>query len=183
MLQGMTGMEAAARLRKHNADIIIIFVTNMTSFAIKSYEVDALDYIVKPVSYKRVVLKLQKALGIIKAKQEKSIVIKDATDAGGGLIHISSNDIYYIEVRAHKLTYHTKSGIFNEIGTLSQKEEVLSGSNFARCNACYLVNLRHVFSFGGYSVVMANGDELKISQAKKKTFTNILTDYLGQGKC
>ena len=58
MLPGINGMEAAQRLRKSNSRTVLIFVTNMTSYAIKSYEVDALDYI-----------KLRKALQIVNANE------------------------------------------------------------------------------------------------------------------
>ena len=51
MMPNMTGMDAAEKLRTYNNRTVIIFVTTMVQFAIKSYEVDALDYIVKPVSY------------------------------------------------------------------------------------------------------------------------------------
>lgn len=180
MLPGMTGMEAAQKLRRFNSDIIIIFVTNMTSFAVKSYEVDALDYIVKPVSYERVDFKLTKALGMIRAKGEVSLVINDSEE---GIVRISSGQLYYIEVTGHRLRYCTDKGDFYEYGTLSKRADELSGYNFARCNACYLVNLRYIFSVSGYSLVMKNGDELKISQPKKKEFMEKLANFMGQGKC
>lgn len=180
MLPGMTGMEAAQKLRRYDSDILIIFVTNMSSFAVKSYEVDALDYILKPISYERVEFKLTKALGIIRARGETSLVINSLE---GGIVRISSGQIYYIEVTGHRLRYCTERGEFFEKGTLSQKAEILEQYNFARCNACYLVNLRHIFSVNGYYLKMKNGDELRISQPKKKEFTGKLANYMGQGKC
>ena len=180
MLPGMTGMEAAQKLRKYDSDIIIIFVTNMSSFAVKSYEVDALDYILKPISYERMEFKLTKALGIIRFRSETSLVINSLD---GGIVRMSSGQIYYIEVTGHKLRYCTEQGEFFEKGTLSQKAEILEQYNFARCNACYLVNLRHIFAVNGYYLKMKNGDELRISQPKKKEFTGKLANYMGQGKC
>ena len=100
MLPGMNGMEAAEKLREYDNDIIIIFTTNMTSFAVKSYEVDALDYILKPISYERVEFKLTKALNLIRARGETSVAINNED---GKLIRISSGQIYYIEVTGHKL--------------------------------------------------------------------------------
>lgn len=180
LLPGMNGMETAQQLRKYNNDIIIIFVTNMSSYAVKSYEVDALDYILKPVSYERVEFKLTKALGIIRSKGEMSLVINNL---GGRRIRISSSQVYYIEVAGHKLRYSTEKGDFYEKGTLKQKTEILEQYNFAQCNACFLVNLRYIFAVNGYYLQMNNGDELKISQPKKKDFMAKLANYMGQGKC
>lgn len=180
MLPGMNGMEAAEKLREYDNDIIIIFTTNMTSFAVKSYEVDALDYILKPISYERVEFKLTKALNLIRARGETSVAINNED---GKLIRISSGQIYYIEVTGHKLAYHTEKGTFGEKGSLSQLAETLEHYNFARCNACYLVNLRYIFAVDGYFLEMKNGDRLKISQPKKKEFVGKLANYMGQGKC
>ncbi len=178
MLPGVNGMEAAQRMRKANRQTVLIFVTNMTSYAIKSYEVDALDYIVKPLSYKRVVFKLRKALSIVSANEGKFLLIRDKQ----GPVQISSGDIYYIEIRKHKLTYHTARGEYAEIGSLKGLREELAPYNFSCCNACYLVNLKYIFRVKGFFLTMQNGDELKISQPKRKEFMNDLANYLGQGK-
>lgn len=50
-MPNMDGMEAAHRLRAVDSEVILIFVTNMAQFAAKGYEVDALDYIIKPFAY------------------------------------------------------------------------------------------------------------------------------------
>ena len=47
----MDGMSAAEEIRKQDSEVVIMFITNMTQYAIRGYEVDALDYILKPVSY------------------------------------------------------------------------------------------------------------------------------------
>lgn len=46
----LNGIETAKKLRKFDSDVCIIFVTNMPQFALKGYEVDALDYVLKPVN-------------------------------------------------------------------------------------------------------------------------------------
>lgn len=47
----MDGMSAAEEIRKIDSEVVIIFITNLAQYAIKGYEVDALDYILKPISY------------------------------------------------------------------------------------------------------------------------------------
>ena len=60
-LPGINGMEAAHRLREIDRQVILIFVTNMAQFAVKGYEVDALDYIIKPAQYGPLSIKLDRA--------------------------------------------------------------------------------------------------------------------------
>ena len=47
----MDGMSAAEEIRKVDTEVVIIFITNMAQYAIRGYAVDALDYVLKPVSY------------------------------------------------------------------------------------------------------------------------------------
>ncbi len=180
MLPRMTGMEAAQKLRAMNNDIIIIFITNMTSFAVKGYEVDALDYIVKPYTYERLEFKLTKALSMAQAKEESTVVINPMN---GGIFRIGSGAICYIEVSGHKLRYCTDMGEYFENGTLRKRAENLADCNFVKCNSCYLVNMKRILAVNGYDLTMDNGDVLKISQPKKKEFMEKLANYMGQGAC
>ena len=178
-LPNITGMEAAERLRKFDKTSVLIFVTSMAQFALKSYEVDALDYILKPVSYRRVTLKLRKAVEIVKSREDRQVVINH----GGEMVRLSTAQILYVEVRGHKLSYHTDEGVLSENGSLSSLEASLRANNFMRCNACYLVNPRRILSVKKFTVCMDNGDELSISQPRRKAFIDELTNWMGQGKC
>ena len=178
MLPGINGMEAAERMRRSNNQTILIFVTNMLNFAVKSYEVDALDYIVKPISYERVVFKLRKALNNISDARGRLLSVSTPD----GMVSISSEDVYYIEVIQHRLIYHTRAGDYSEKNTLKKLEEDLRENDFSRCNACYLVNMKYIKRVDGLMIYMANGDGLKISQPKRKDFMTDLSKYLGQGK-
>ncbi len=178
MLPNISGIEAARQLRKFNDTTIIIFVTNMAQFAIQSYEVDAFDYVLKPVTYERVTKKLDKALAMISAHTDKVLVISQPN----GFAQIPSESVYYIEVRGHKLSYHTDKGKLTEHGSLGELENTLRDMNFLRCNSCYLVNPKYISSVTGMMVKMVNGDELKISQPKRKSFIDSLTRWMRQSK-
>ena len=181
MLPNFNGMEAAVQLRKHNSQTVLIFVTTMVQFAIRSYEVDALDYIVKPVTYERLTMKLKKAIKVIESSAGGTIVINDAN----GMVKQSTNDILYVEVHGHKLTYHTVDAVYAEYGSLGDLERVLHAYDFMRCNACFLVNPHHIKQVNNKELlaVLSNGEELKISQSRRKSFISELTNWMGQGKC
>ena len=98
-LPGINGMEAAHRLREIDQQVILIFVTNMAQFAVKGYEVDALDYIIKPAQYGPLSIKLDRAAQRWRAAAE-SVMVALPT----GTQRLLLWEIYYIEVQGHKLT-------------------------------------------------------------------------------
>ena len=61
-LPGMSGMEAAGLMRAYDEETPLIFVTNLAQYAIRGYEVDALDFIVKPVSWYHFSMRMDKAM-------------------------------------------------------------------------------------------------------------------------
>ena len=69
------GMTAAKEIRKNDSDVIIIFITNISQYAIRGYEVGALDYIIKPVSYFVFHQKLKRAITRLQRTNQQYIVI------------------------------------------------------------------------------------------------------------
>lgn len=171
----MDGMKAARRMREIDANVSLIFITNMAQYAIKGYEVDALAYMLKPVGYTDFAFKLQKAIAVSSKNRAEEIVIK----TGQSLKVLRIRDIYYLEIVRHALQYHTAEGVFEVWDKpLSQMEEKLAPHGFARCNSCYLVNLRHVKQVDGGDVVIG-GDRLKMSRNKKQEFLEKLALFVG----
>ena len=95
----MDGMSAAEEIRKQDSEVVIMFITNMTQYAIRGYEVDALDYILKPVSYFAFCQKLSRAIARIKKRGSKQITIP----VKGGIVRLDVEDIYYIDSVGHNL--------------------------------------------------------------------------------
>jgi two-component system response regulator LytT len=174
-LPGLNGMEASKKLREIDDNIIIIFVTNMAQFAVSGYSVGALDFIIKPVIYNHLELVLKRALKLIQASPSKLTfrVIKK-----GQLTTINISDLQYVEVVNHTLFFHKSDDIYSISGSLNKIESQLKQYGFARCNNCYLVNLRFVTEIEGMSVTVGK-DKLQISQPKKKPFKSALAEFLG----
>lgn len=177
-LPGMDGMETSKKLRKLDPVVTLIFVTNMAQFAVKGYEVNAMDFVVKPVSYYDFSLKMKRAEAAINSRKGADIVVAE----GYKISRISSKDLYYIEVIGHYLYYHLQDNVLRGYGKISELETQLAPKAFMRCNNCYLINPHYIESVEGFSVKMKNGDELLISRARKKTFMKELTEWLGEGK-
>ncbi len=170
----MNGMDAAKQLRKLDPSVILIFLTNLAQYAVKGYEVNALDFVIKPISYYVLVLKLERALDRLSSERGTEVAIS----MDDVVIKIRAVDLKYVEVQGHNLVFHTVSGDYKSYGSLKKTEERLASADFVRCNACYLVNLKYVTSIRG-STAYIGKTELTISHAKRKDFVRRVNNYMG----
>lgn len=169
-LPGMNGMDGARAFRESDPDAVIIFITNLAKYAISGYEVGAMNYMLKPVSYNSFSLKLGKAIQHIEKKQFRTLILRTRE----GIVKVRTIDISYIESRGHTLTFHTDNGDVDVTGKLSDYEEELRDSWFSRCDRCFLVNMQRINRIDDLSVFLRDGEELSVSRRKKKDF---LTDF------
>lgn len=174
-LPGMNGMDAARQLRKTGNTTPVIFVTNLAQYAVKGYDVNALDFIVKPVSYQQFAMKLRKALRII----EQNIGTRIAITVDRNVKFIPSGKLLYVEILNHDLFYHTSESTFRCRGSLSRIEQELKDFGFLRISSCYLVNMKYIAELTSHSVILSNGEELSISRTQKKEILKSLTTYIG----
>ncbi len=172
----MNGMEASFRLRELDDNVTLIFVTNMAQYAVKGYEAQAFYFIVKPVSYFNFSQKLDKAIKRAESLADKEISI----NCNRSIIRIKINKLRYIEVMGHQMIFHCESGNYVTYGSLKDIESELESSGFARCNNCYLVNLRFVSEIRNYEAIV-DGEKLKISRPKRKNFVSALNNYYADG--
>lgn len=173
-LPGTNGMDASFTLRQMDTSVALMFVTNMAQFAVRGYEVDAFDFVVKPVTYPNFKLKLQRILQKLSRRATKAILISQPE----GTRRLLPSEIVYIEVSGHEVCYHTSCGVFQAYGTLKAVEQALDGLPFARCNNCYLVHLAYVVGVEEDDVLLRT-ERLHISRARKKAFLQALNNYLG----
>jgi DNA-binding LytR/AlgR family response regulator len=172
----MDGMTAAEHIRERDPEVIIIFITNMAQYAIQGYEVNAFDFMVKPVQYLSLARKLDRAVSKIARKEKNSIVVH----AGDGVHKLDVADIFYVESQGHRLIFHTCAGSLNiKYATMQSTEEKLAGLRFFRCNKGYLVNLEYVEAVVDGCVIV-HGDRLIISRGKRNAFMEALTEYVGE---
>ena len=171
----MDGMSAAEEIRKIDTEVVIIFITNMTQYAIRGYAVDALDYVLKPVSYFALSQRLNRAIGRMRKRESKMIMV----NMKGGIVRLNIANIYYIESQGHTLILHTILGDYETSGTMKEMESKLLGMNFCRGNKGYLINLQHVDGISDGCAIVKD-EKLILSRARKKEFMEALTKYGGE---
>ena len=171
-LPGTDGMSAAFKLREIDKIVSIIFITTMVQFAQKGYEVNAVSFMVKPVSYYDFSLKFKKALDIAIMNENRNISL----NTKNGICRISTDKIIYIEIVKHKLIYQLVDEDIEMTGVLNDTEEELKEYGFLRCNQCYLVNPRFIISVKGKEVFIGN-TSLQISRPRYNKFMKDLTNW------
>lgn len=171
----MDGMSAAEEIRKMDSEVVIIFITNLAQYAIKGYAVDALDYVLKPISYFQFSERLHRAVDRMKKRDVQFITIK----IKGGVQRFKIADIYFVESQGHNLIFSSKQGEFIASGTMKELENQLSSFHFFRGHKGYLINLEHVEGMND-SCAIVRGKELLVSRNKRKAFMEALSNYWGE---
>ena len=174
-LNVMSGMESAVLIRRQDPQVLIIFVTNLAQYAVEGYQVNAFDFILKPVDYNGFAMKLSRICKELEHRSDRgSVTLKTKA----GFMRLSISRISYVEVRGHDIIYHMDGENITARGTMKNVASQLEGHYFSLCNSCYLVNLAYVKK-ANKTVLLSTGEELAISQGKRKQFMAHLAKYLG----
>ena len=174
-MPGMSGMEAAGVIRQRDEDVLIAFCTNLVSRALDRYAVQALDFLVKPVSCARIGELLNKAVRFKGLRRQKTLTLRTQDR----VLVVPIGDILYAETYGRKLRLHTVRETVDLRMTIAALEKLLPERNFFRTHNAFLVSLAHVRRIDGLELEIA-GDTIPVSRHKKKEFIQALTDYLGE---
>lgn len=89
-------------------------------------------------------------------------------------VFLSMNDIYYLSKEDKLVQFHTRRGTFSERASMNDMEKRFTPYGFERIHASFLVNLHHVFSVEGDTVVMDQQDQLPLSRSRKQKFLGVI---------
>ena len=173
-MDGFNGIDLAKQIRLRKEYCDIVFITTSKDYALDSYNVDAFQYIVKPLSVNKFERVLDKVITHF-SDEEKFIVIKTTL----GYQKINLKEVLYIESYYHHYSFYLNDDIFitnmsyNEI-----KELIHNNSNFLKCHRSYYVNLDRINKIENRKIYFLNGDVVNISRRLVKYFYNYYFSYL-----
>ena len=163
-MEGIQGIEFGEIVRKKHPDIFLIFLTAFPHYAVKSYAINAHQYVLKEEMEERlskVVMEIVEQLG---AKQKKyRNVIK-----GNEIKKLDYDDILYIRKvkEAKYIQYMTMHGEYQERISLEQILEELGEAEFMMIERGFIVNITHIDSVKGRTILLDNGEQLSISRGR-----------------
>ena len=158
-MKNMNGIELAKHIRKDKNRAEIIFITSHFEFVGEGYEVDALHYLIKPISAEKLTQVLTKAAEKISV-EPPSVVIS----CEGETVKLYEADILYVESFLHYIVIHTKDKEYKIKENISVFENRVS-DDFYRIHRSYLVSLKHITRISRTSVNIGN-TELPLSRGK-----------------
>lgn len=174
-MPGSDGLETAREIRLRDAGVGIVFVTGMAQYAIHGYEVNAIDFMVKPVGYYNFSVKLEKALSFCRKRSARYNLV----NSKDGIRRFEARDILYIEKDGDYLVFHTKDREIRYRGSMKMIKEKLEELPFTECTAGCMVNLDYVSSIGKDSVLLESKVSLPLSRRLKKQFSREYMKYMG----
>ena len=170
----VTGLEFAERIPRQS---LIIFTTAYSQYALKSYELDAIDYLLKPIEKSRVEKAINKAIlykNLLSEEVAKNTVESNTEDflfvkADRRYYKIHFRDIRYIEGLKDYVVIYTQSQKLLTAMNLKTIHQKMPQDVFLRASKSYLVNKDHVESFDNHSVYIGEA-EIPLGEVYKKEF-------------
>lgn len=176
----MDGMSAAREIRRQDPYVAIIFITNMPQYAMKGYEVEALDYVLKPINYFAFSTRMNRAIEKQRGRNRAWYTFHSKS----GMRRICLSELRYVEVCDHELIYYVNDEMIPARGTLRDVEEQLVGTAerygcndvFFRCNKGCIVNLEHVIGLEEKDILL-HGVRIPVSRSKRKKLLDIMNAF------
>ena len=151
-LPGMTGLEMLKTLEDPP---LVVFTTAYSTYAVESYELNIIDYLLKPISYERfskAVAKIQEAMANDKLANRNSPESHMYVKCNSEFHKVYFSDIIYIESRRDYLQIHTIHNNLFTLQTLNEMEKVLPEGKFFRIHRSYIVSVAHIKKISGKNV-------------------------------
>lgn len=155
---------------------LVIFTTAYPDYALLGYELDIVDYLLKPISFERFFKAVTKARDIYELKNaaEKSMGLFIAPKTDGlcfiktdkGFIKLFYNEIEFIEAMHNYVVFNTTGGKYISYLTLQNTEEALPATGFMKIHKSYIANINHIQKITGDSIFI-NSHELPVSRSLK----------------
>ncbi len=166
----MNGVELAKKVREHNKEVQILFVTGYMDYISDGYEVEALHYLLKPVTKEKLFSVLDRARERMK-KSEKALFLQGSDET----VRIPYYEIRYVEVQHNYVTIHAAED-YTVKKTLSELEEEL-GDGFFRTGRSFLVNLKCVKRITKKEVSLKDGMVIPLSRGMYEKINREIIRY------
>ena len=155
---------------------LIIFTTAYSQYAVESYELNALDYLLKPVTFERFLMSINKAAAALSSRnttgmdEDAAVFIK----SGPQTHRVKLSEILYLEKDGNYITVHLKAGNILIRENMGDIFDLVPAADFIRVHKSYVVGIRHISMIEVHQLIV-NGEKIPIGS----TYRDSLRDRLG----
>lgn len=174
MMNGKNGMELAHELRDCGYQGKLVFTTTSKEYAVEGYQVQAFNYLVKPIHYEQIADTLASCETLF--LQEKDYIeVKE----GRLLVKILLKDIQYTDYYNHYIQIHTKHHVYRTYLSFADFFTLLEPyPQFISCYRNMVVNMDYVETIDQQDFVLKGGCRIPIAKAKRQEARQCYADYL-----
>lgn len=174
----VTGIQAARELRWNQEDAQIIFATSEPSYALESFDVNPINYILKPVDKKKLFETLDMAIRRVDLDEEKSVTVK----VRGGFRTVRLSDILYLEYYNHVVTYHLYDGecvstTTLRIGFAEYLRQNHPDPQLIMCHESFAVNIPAVDKLTKTELTVRNKERLPVAKSRYAQVSEAYMNY------
>ena len=178
VMPGLTGVDLAREIRKVDGDAVIIFLTSSNEFHQDGFEVEALQYLEKPVDKASLYRALDRATRYIGEKNNELLPVQTKD----GIRTLSISHIIFVESFRHVLTFHLFDGstidtLYSSL-TLEKLSEALRSPHFCMPHRGFLVNMSHVNCLQKSQFLMTSGKAIPIPEKQFSKVRQQYADYM-----
>lgn len=171
------GMETAQLLRRRENHSLLVFVTVLKEYVFDAFQVEAYDYLLKPLDSTRFKRTMDRILRSLEHRTAGDLFIQRGTRCEV----IPLLDIVYCEVMGRKIYLHKRDGTVTSCyDKLEALERRLDG-RFFKCHRSYLVNLDYVSGCQSGQVMLSQGERIPVSRLRERELTQSLLRFMKEG--
>ena len=183
VMPDMNGIRLGMKLRDMGYDGKIIYLTSSEEYALDSFKVRALNYIIKPITEEDFYAAVDEAVGLLHEKKEKHILVK-AKDRS---IKLPLDSIVYAELSKRVVIYYLENGTTVESTTLRTTftdavGELLADRRFVLCGAGMAVNLDHVTAVESEAASLVENHRIFLAKKTCRELRTAWSKYLFEGE-
>lgn len=173
-MKDIDGMETARRLRGRKFRGFLIFITVLREMVFDSFEVQAYDYLVKPIEKRHFEKTMERLVSSMQNADKSNLLIQKGYESR----IISLDDIVFCEIIDRKIYLHLVSSEVVDYYDRIEKLETKLDDRFFRCHRSYLINLKYLKSYKNKTAYMEGGKQIPVSRLRSKEFSGVILQYM-----
>lgn len=174
MMCGLDGMKTAQLFRRRASDRVLIFVSSSREYVFDAYDVEAFQYLLKPVDDKKLRDVLRKAVLKTESRSQEFIIVSRERQKR----KLFLDNIYYFEIKGRRVDVHGTEGTFTWYEQIGELENQLRDKGFCRCHKSYLINLKYVDAYNRQEVILENGERIMIARRRYEGFCQQILKFM-----